>query len=194
MKFFISIFCVFLLYNCNCKYCTDNLSFENQKIIYSDSSLITFKNDTLGVKTDTIFVFLGKISKRPYACNNGNDDKYVCHGESTIKYSNLFVLKILQFPNSFNCNNCIGIGFPYEYQEFIQTDSIQYSYKNKILQAFYIYFKQDIKDSLLYGKNISKDSLYKYNNYIYVKDSIIKLLEYSITYKDGTKRKWKLKE
>jgi hypothetical protein len=185
---------VLLLTNCNCHYCTDNISAENKKIPYQNKELVEFTNDTLGSVFDTVYVELGSPSRKAYGCNGTTDsDNELCWAKSYIIYStNLCTLEIIQFPNSYN--NKTGIGFPYEYSEYIKFDTTSYLFNNKTYTARSVCFKSDSIGSFLWKENANKDLTLAYNNYIYIVEPEIKLLEYSTIYKDGTRRIWRLKE
>ncbi|MFW5852232.1 MAG: hypothetical protein ACOCWB_08410 [Bacteroidota bacterium] len=91
---------LYILTNCNCHYCTDNIRAENEKIPYQNKELVEFTNDTLGSVFDTVYVELGSPSKKAYGCNGGNDDdNYKCGASSIISYSNFFYLEISQGSN-----------------------------------------------------------------------------------------------
>src|SRR5690554_4931224 len=170
---------VFAVTNCNCHYCTDNISTENEKIPYQNKELVEFTNDTLGSVFDTVYVELGSPSRKAYGCNGGKDsDRELCWARSYIIYStNLCKLEIIQFPNLYN--NKIGIGFPYEYSEHIKFDTTSYLFNNKTYTARSVCFKTDSIDSFLWKENANNDSTLAYNNYIYIVEPEIKLLEYS---------------
>ena len=191
---YILIIALFALSHCNCEHCVDNISVINKKIPYTDSTIVYFKNDTLGVVADTVFVKLGKVSTKPYRCNGGRDsDSELCWARSYIFYSyNFCTLEIFQFPNVYD--NKIGIGFPYDYTEHIIFDSISYFFNNKEYNARRVCFKTDSSNSFLWQRNFMRDSTVSFDNYIYSIDPEIKLLQYTTVYKDGTRRIWRLKE
>jgi len=188
---------IFTLSNCNCEHCVDNISVINKKIPYADSSNVYFKNDTLGIVIDTVFVKLGEVSTKPYACfsSSNNDDRLLCTALTTFTYSNYFSLTIYQTSNE-SFNNIIWHS-PYGKSEFIDNfilDTIEIFYKNKNITAMHLYYPDISNNSDIWLYHFNKDSTFVYNNYIYIIDPEIKLLQYSTIYKDGTRRIWKLKE
>ncbi len=178
---------VLLLTNCNCHYCTDNISAENEKIPYQNKELVEFTNDTLGSVFDTVYVELGSPSRKAYGCNGTTDsDNELCAAYSSLSYSNHFYLQIIQMSNRYNNEIVFNYSWSMDYEDFI--------FNNKTIPVIHMYFETDTLGSIIWKENISKDSSFVYNNYYFTNDTIIKLLQYSTIYKDGTRRIWRLKE
>lgn len=176
----------------NCIECTDNISAENKKIPYKNKDLIAFKNDTLGSVYDTVYVDLGDFSgcyKKKYY----ETYEDLCSKSTIIKFSNKFNLHIYQSPN-------IGYNIIY----YLYSDdwilnvsnelaTIQFNKKN--YDVIHYYFPVDSVGSKIWIYNSSRDSSFVYNDYFIIQnDSIIKLLQYTTVYKDGTRRVWRLQE
>ncbi|MDA3883865.1 MAG: hypothetical protein PF481_11335 [Bacteroidales bacterium] len=184
--------CLIVLTNCNCEHCIDNISAENKKIPYADSTTVYFKNDTLGIIIDTVFVKLGEVSTKPYACISRKDDhNNLCSALSYIKYSNFFEIEIYQ-SNNFYQNETVFQHYTPKNQHST-TDTINYTYKNQNITALHTYYKQEHVDSIIWNLYNENDTII-YNNYVSIIEPEIKLLEYSTIYKDGTRRMWRLKE
>jgi hypothetical protein len=180
---------VFAVTNCNCQYCTDNISTENEKIPYQNKELVEFTNDTLGSVFDTVYVELGSPSRKAYGCNGTTDsDNELCAANSILMFSNHFYLEISQGTN-FHQNEIA-------YFSNISTfpEKIFFEYKNKLIHASKISFKNDTLGSLIWKTNVNTDSTFIYNDYIFITDTTIKLLQYSTIHKDGTRRIWRLNE
>src|SRR5690554_6284445 len=136
---------VFALTNCNCEHCVDNISAENKKIPYADSTTVYFKNDSLGIIIDTVFVKLGKVSTKPYACISRKDDhNNLCSALSYIKYSTFFEIEIYQ-SNNFYQNETVFQHYMHKKQRST-TDTINYTYKNKNITALHTYYNQEHVD------------------------------------------------
>jgi len=188
---FFFIVNIIILYSCQCKHCTDNLTAENEKIPYTYNEIVMFENDTLGIVHDTVYVYLGQVSSKPYACTGSNDDdRDLCSASSSIKYSNFFYIEIRQHPNE--GNNKIGHWNPY--YVYNDTNSISIEYNNTIVEAYRCIFETDTLGSKIWSVNISKDSNFVYNEFIYIDKPKYKLIQYTTVYKDGTRRIWRLKE
>ncbi|NLK80990.1 MAG: hypothetical protein GX277_02165 [Bacteroidales bacterium] len=67
-------------------------------------------------------------------------------------------------------------------------------FKNKITPVIQMYSEIDTVGSEIWNHTINSDSTFIYNNFCYIRDSVIKLLQYTTVYKDGTRRIWRLKE
>ncbi|MFW5851836.1 MAG: hypothetical protein ACOCWB_06415 [Bacteroidota bacterium] len=194
MKNFILIFTltlsVFAFTNCNCEHCVDNISTENKKIPYADSTNVYFKNDTLGIVIDTVFVKLGEVSTKPYACFSSKDDhNNLCSALSYVTFSNYFRIEIYQ-ANNFYQNEKVFQHYILE-NELQTTDTIDYTYNNQNIKALHTYFKPEYNDSIILNLN---NNTFIYNNFISILEPEIKLLQYSTIYKDGTRRIWRLNE
>jgi len=178
------------LSNCNCEHCEDNISVINKKIPYADSTNVYFKNDTLGIVIDTVFVKLGEVSTKPYACFSSKDDhNNLCSALSYVTFSNNFRIEIYQANNFYQ--NETSIQHYILENELQTTDTINYIYNNQNIKALHTYFKPEYNDSIIWNLN---NYTFIYNNFISILEPEIKLLEYSTIYKDGTQRIWKLKE
>lgn len=187
----ISIISFVILYGCQCKHCQDNLTIENNKIPYFHGEVIIFENDTLGKMYDTVFLELGKINTdASFGCMKSNDPivyEY-CSNWSNITYSNNFTFGIRQLSNKEN----------YKIQYFTNRYYIKKNetiiYKQKATKTICFYSSVDTVGSEIWNYTVSKDSTFAYNNYYFITDTVIKLIQYTTVYKDGTRRIWRLKE
>lgn len=179
-----------LLISCQ-ENCPDNISSENKKVPYKNNDVVQFENDTLGIVNDTVFVDLQMPGK--YLPSSGDDDSDACGCISTLSYSNLFVLGIGQGINLYG--NVIG--FQYVGQsnyDYVKSVEINFSYKNEKVKAYKGSYYTDTLGAIIWKINVSKDSTFVYNDYIYMTDPEIKLLQYTTVYRDGTRRVWRLQE
>jgi hypothetical protein len=186
--------------SCN-EECVDNLTAQNNKIPYKKKTVIQFKNDTLGICYDTITPFIGEITK-------GSDDDFMnkCSGGSMLFYSNFFFILVNQDPdylhNKIEFVVCQAIPWiisqnPVHYQNEVIypiTDTIVYTYKDQSIKAIKISYPFDTVGSAIWNESLQTDSNYVYNNYIFIINPQIKLLEYTTVYRDGTRRVWRLQE
>jgi hypothetical protein len=182
----LSFFC---LISCHCKTCTDNITEANKKIPYKDKDLVAFKNDTLGVVSDTVRVNLGAVSTASYDCygSSGDAEQKYCTTFSEINYSNTFEIQIVQAPNS---SKNIIVYAPLNPYDKEKIESISYYYKNEKINAYHFYNNIDSLGSKIWN---GKDSNYVvYNDYYYTTENTVKLLQYSKVYKDGKRRVFKL--
>jgi len=172
------------------KHCVDNISFENNKINYKNLDLVEFKCDTNSV-FDTVFLDLEKdIGKRTYNPKDANKDgdPGTCSVVSYIKYSNLFGLGIVQSSNE-QGNGIWYMDNPYLTKTSPYVETVTYTYNNKTITAYHVNY-----DNSKLWKYYTCDSNHIYNDYYYIRDKEIKLLQYSTYYKDGSIKIWKLKE
>ena len=181
---------IFLLQSCY-KRCADNLTIENNKIPYIDSQLIAFQNDTLGVRYDTIFLYLADMSHRHYLDNNSDDVNEECTSWSDIRYSNKLYIAIVQAPNGYG--NGAGIAFN-SMESYYNSDKQKILYNGDSVNALNIYTHNDSLNSPIWKYICGPDSTYVYNNYYFLIDSVYKLIQYTTVYRDGTRRIWKLKD
>jgi hypothetical protein len=186
MKHILYILITLFVYSCQCKHCQDNLSEVNKTIPYKYGDIVIFKNDTLGIVYDTVLVYIGEVSTKPYACSGSHDEhSYYCSATTELKYSNFLKLFIFQAPNE--GNNMIGYLDGYNFFN-IKNETIIYN--QKPTKVFCFYSNVDTVGSEIWNYTMSKDSTFAYNNY----DTVIKLIQYTTVYKDGTRRIWRLKE
>lgn len=183
-----------LLISCkeNCIECTDNISAENKKIPYQNKELVAFKNDTLGLVYDTVYVNFGIFSdcikKESYQTYED-----LCSKSTLLNFSNKFNLHIYQSPN-------IGYNSVYynnndDWIIDIITDSSNILINNNNFKVIHYYFPVDSLNSKIWTFNKSNDSSFVYNDYYVIQnDTIIKLLQYTTVYKDGKRRVWRLQE
>ncbi|HOS83746.1 MAG TPA: hypothetical protein PK199_02405, partial [Bacteroidales bacterium] len=61
-------------------------------------------------------------------------------------------------------------------------------------KALCFYSNVDTVGSEIWNYTVSKDSTFAYNNFYFITDTVIKLIQYTTVYKDGTRRIWRLKE
>ena len=196
-KIYTILFICFSFYgliSCHCKKCTDNISETNKKIPYRNNELIAFINDTLGVVYDTVNVTLGRVSNASYDCygSSGDAEQKYCTTFSEMIYSNCFDIQIIQAPNSGN-NKIYYSAMPNQGEK---SENVSYVYKNEILTAIHFYTPIDTFGSKIWNscKFKNSDSTFIYNDYYYITDRSVKLLQYSRVYKDGKHRIFKLKE
>ncbi|HPM12529.1 MAG TPA: hypothetical protein PK734_03455 [Bacteroidales bacterium] len=188
----ISIISFIVFYGCKCKHCQDNLSKENNKIPYNNGQVVIFENETIGIMNDTVFIELGEINtEAAFGCMHSNDPiiyEY-CSAASLLKYSNNFVFGIRQLTNEDN-NQIIY----YSYYNFFNKKSETIIYNKKSTKALCFYSNVDTVGSEIWNYTMSKDSTFAYNNFYFITDTVIKLIQYTTVYKDGTRRIWRLKE
>ena len=188
---FVLLVIIYTLTSCHCKTCTDNLSEANNKIQYKNKDIVTFINDTLGVVSDTIKISIGKVSKDSYDCygSSGDAEQKYCTTFSEISYSNLFVIQIVQAPNSAK-NKIVYQPLNSYYEE--KNEEILYNYKDEKINAYHFYNTIDgVGSKIWQGKDSNS---FVFNDYYYTTDKTIKLLQYSKVYKDGKRRVYRLKE
>jgi len=185
--------------SCN-EECVDNLTTQNNKIPYKKKIVVQFKNDTLGIRFDTITPCIGKVT---YNHDAGQLDN--CYGYSIVYYSNYFFIRVAQ-DNNARQNKIIfheGQGVPINWYQpayidhqifYPKTDTIFYTYKNQSIKAIKISYPVDTVGSAIWNESLQTDSNYVYNNYIFIINPQIKLLEYTTVYRDGTRRVWRLQE
>ncbi|OQA98724.1 MAG: hypothetical protein BWY22_00719 [Bacteroidetes bacterium ADurb.Bin217] len=188
---YVISFVLLVFQSCSCKHCMDYLTAENNKIPYTHGEVLAFTNDTLGVLYDTVYLDLGSINtEASYGCVVSSEDYYeYCSNWSEIKYSNNFKFGILQTPN-INKNK---IGY-YNSGQFFKIKDDTILYKQKPVKALCFYSNVDTVGSEIWNYTMSKDSTFAYNNFYFITDTVIKLIQYTTVYKDGTRRIWRLKE
>ena len=190
----IVCFCLYGLISCHCKKCTDNIIEANKKIPYKNNELIAFTNDTLGVVYDTVSVSFGRISSARYGCygSSGDAEQKYCTTFSEMTFSNYFNIKIIQAPNSGD-NKIYYSAIPNHGEK---SENVSYVYKNEIITAIRFYTPIDTFGSQIWTRYKFKngDSTFIYNDYYYITDRNVKLLQYTRVYKDGKRRVFKLTE
>lgn len=193
MKIYIKIllitFCLFFIVSCIFieRKCTDNLSAYNAKIPYRNGELVTFVNDTIGERVDTVFVKLdNSISEK-----NDNEDN--CTGLSSVGYSNEFGYSFYQHDDWSNPGN--PVEEDYYYYQFCGHDTI-YQYKEKSYNAMHVHLDIEYMEYMFGWALLEEGELFYYSDYIFLggDNSEYKLLEYSTIDTNGVKRKWILKE
>jgi hypothetical protein len=188
------IICIICFYSCkeNCIECTDNISAENKKIPYQNKELVAFKNDTLGVVFDTVYVNLGFLPDC-YKKESYQTYEDLCGMSTFFKYSNKGFLTIDQGSNQFF--NEIWIYFSdYSLFNIMQSDTLEMTFNNKLFHVNHYFFPTDTLGSPIWTHSLSKDSTFVYNDYYFAINPEIKLLQYTTVYRDGTRRVWRLQE
>lgn len=190
IKIIITIYVFFALISCRCEHCYDNLTAMNKKIPYTNNSLVAFKNDTLGIIYDTVQVAFGNPND-VYGCVvQSDEDLKLCGAYSELKYSNFGYLEISQGDNFHGNEIAIFSRSLFGYY----TELINYNYRNKIISVINLNYVHDTVGSAIWKKCLSNDSTFIYNDYYFMVDTAIKLIQYSTVYKDGSRRIWRLEE
>ena len=187
----ISIINFIVFYSCKCKHCQDNLSKENNKIPYYNGQVVIFENDTIGIMNDSVFLELGEINtEAAFGCMHSNDPiiyEY-CSNWTNITYSNNFTFGIRQLSNKENYK------IQYFTNRYYNKKNETIIYNQKPTKALCFYSNVDTVGSEIWNYTMSKDSTFAYNNFCFITDTVIKLIQYTTVHKDGTRRIWRLKE
>lgn len=192
--FIISIFLYFTYVTISCnrkKDCVDNISVYLTKIPYKNNDIITFYNDTLGEKKDTIFIKLNNVYNNYY--DNGDDYSEACGASIKVKYSNTYSYAIYQLNNAEDNHIEIYNG-PHD---TFNKDTVYFN-KQDYIHARLFYLNREYLDSV-YGDDWldeykSADGTILYNDFMVVDSPYFKLVEYTTLDKEGNKRTWRLQE
>jgi len=214
MKKLLFILFISCFIGCKEHYCTDEISTLNKKFTYKLGDVLTYKDSLSNLKYDTVTkVFLDKIDyKRSKEARH--DDNYTqydgrtCEATSFITFSNLFTIIAKQ-----HCLECTGpspifghLGYMssdhygywyyYDFTYNMKFDSINYIYKSKEYKALKYTYTCDTLHSFIWNKQteLTKQNKFIYNDYIFIYDDDIKLVEYSTVDALHKKKRWVLVE
>jgi hypothetical protein len=188
MKTYSTIILIYIssiLFSSCSRKCPDNLSEYHKHISYTNGELVTFYNDDLGERIDTVYVQLTNMRDKEYG-------EYDCYGTSEVKYSNGFEYYLAQHDEYYNEGYPIEVNF--KGYQCCGKDTI-YRFNNKSYNAMSILFEaaysnSDYEYALTEGNSLSSIE------YIFLggDNPEYKLLEYSTLDTNNIKRKWILKE
>ena len=180
--------------------CNNKLGIENKKIPYKNGEIVHFKNDTLGVVNDTIAIYLDDLETKAYSSIGDNSKS--CNAWSIVTYSNSFYIRILQDFNDilyFTGQGRVEISpqnpvIIHDYDDFPLNDFIDFTYNANTIKAYHMYYPIDTLGSPIWEESHQTNTNFVYNDYIYITDPEIKLLQYTTVYRDGKRRVWRLVE
>lgn len=214
MKNLLFLLIISSFIGCKEHYCTDEISALNKKITNKLGDVLTYKDSLSNLKYDTVTkVFLDKIDyKRSKEARH--DDNYTqydgrtCEATSFITFSNLFTIIAKQ-----HCLECMGpspifghlgymssdnYGYWYydDYVYLTKFDSLVYTYKNKKYNALKYSYLIDTLHSYIWDiqTDLTKQNKFIYNDYIFIYEDDIKLVEYSTVDALHKKKRWVLVE
>ena len=187
-RYLFFILTIPLLNSCNqCSNCKNNLEEYFKKVPYKNGELIKFKNDTLGILTDTIKLDYYPPSKEPYGCTGSSDENNKkCSAEIYFYLKKFnFGIHIHQSANFYRNNVQIETFFDtYDYTLTKKmADTVPYLYNNEVLKSIH--------------RKLLQNFTTQYNEpniieYYYSLEPKIRILQYTIIDSNGIARVWKL--
>ena len=172
----------------NCSTCKNNLLEYKNKIPYLNGEIVIFKNDTMGLKSDTVKVVYSPPSTEVYGCAGSSDDNNKkCTGQLNVFYNNSkngFFFD--QYSNS-SKNKVV----------FLSMCENRYTGYKKNIDTLFITYK-DLKYKVIhfillqdYNLNVTHKQEYVDESYYAIEPKCI-ILQYTMRDTNGVRRVWKL--